>query len=68
MDLQSFFRDFGHLLFFGACGIGIICLIVAAVRYARPKPIIIIGHGGGLFRRAHRQTIAPMPRGRSGGH
>jgi len=67
MDLQSFFRDFGDFLFFGACGIVIVCLILAAVRYARPKPIVV-GHSGGIFRRGHRHPIAPMPRGRSGGH
>jgi hypothetical protein len=67
MDLQSFSKDFGDLLFFGACGIGIVCLILAAVWYARPKPIVI-GHSGGISRRAHRHGIAPMPRSRSGGH
>lgn len=66
MDLQSFSGDFGYLLFFGACAIGILCLILAAIRYARPKPIII--HGGGASRRPHRHSITPMPRGRSGGH
>jgi hypothetical protein len=67
MDPQSFSGDFGYLLFFGACGIGILCLIFVAIRYARPKPIIV-GHSGGAFRRPHRHSIAPMPRGRSGGH
>jgi hypothetical protein len=63
MDLQSFSGDFGYFLFFGACGIGIVCLILAAVRYARPKPIVI-GQGGGAGRRPPRHGIAPMPKGR----
>ena len=65
-DLQSLSGDFGYFLFFGACGIVIACLILAAFWYARPRPILI-GRGGG-GRHAHRNGIAPMPRGRSGSY
>jgi hypothetical protein len=64
MDLQSLSGDFGYFIFFGACGIGSVCLLVAAVLRARPKPILI-GRSGGR-RHTHRHGIAPMPRGRSG--
>ena len=62
MELQSLSGAFGYFLFFGACGIGIVCLLIAMVWRARPKPILI-GRGGGR-RHAPRHGIAPMPRGR----
>jgi len=66
MDVQSLSGNFGYFLFFGACGIGGVCFLVAAVLRSRPKPILI-GRGGGR-RHTPRHGIAPMPRGRSGGN